>query len=67
MIISNRLKEPHVEMNENGKQMHHPGYIEKKCRVCGNIFIVGRGLSKEYITCGRNGCKEPPEKDRQPA
>lgn len=38
------LGRPHIEVNENGRALNHPGYGVTDCWFCGreNIHVVGR-------------------------
>jgi len=51
MALSEIAKQSHVEVNEDGRETHHPGYREAPCSKCGFPVIV----SKNYMSvpvCG---------------
>ena len=39
MELSDRLKHPRVETNEDGRSFMHPGYEIRVCNLCGSPFI----------------------------
>jgi len=51
-----KLARPHKEINEDGKELDHPGYAMFPCAVCKNLFIVARPQAFTFKTCGRVKC-----------
>ena len=54
MMMPGNLRGPHYEVNEDGRQYTHPGYIEMRCQKCGNYFIVAIGAIS--TCCGNKNC-----------
>jgi len=50
----NDIHQPHLEVNEDGREYNHPGYDEIPCPVCRRpILCSKRCLAPQ---CGRKDC-----------
>ncbi len=43
MELSNKMRSPHNEVNEDGRVAYHPGYETRKCEICGHEFLCAVG------------------------
>ena len=50
MELSEIMKHPHIEVNEDGRAMSHPGYEIRKCKTCGSQFICA--ITSIALCCG---------------
>lgn len=56
MELSKVPESAHIEYNEDGRIFHHPGYVFRKCDICGKYFITAKGI--EGKNCGSFACSE---------
>lgn len=56
MGLSDSLKGPHKQVNEDGKILDHQGYTEGTCIVCRTTYIVAIIEAIKILTCGRSAC-----------
>ena len=45
------LTTPHLEVNENGNALNHPGYAQVKCSVCGRLNVCSAPLRQVREEC----------------
>lgn len=45
-----RLERSHLETNEDGRTLQHPGYITRECMKCGKPFICA--VTSVVQVCG---------------
>ena len=53
-VIEKTLFYPHIETNEDGKQIQHEGYTQKMCVVCHHPFLVAKTQARNFDECGLN-------------
>ena len=51
MTISNRYSQPHTEINEDGYQLQHPGYITLHCIRCGQEILQSANYTPKIELC----------------
>lgn len=61
--LSDDLKGIHREINEDGRQSYHSGYIVTPCKICSQGVIHSK--NKERLHCGAANCGQ--EGGSQPA
>ena len=54
--LPDKLKIPHLEINENGLQHQHLGYEMRKCAKCRCLFVSA--IISPFNLCGRKICEE---------
>ena len=47
---------PHDFMDEDGRTHHHPGYVYRLCKICGDAYYLAVTTALNYETCGKEAC-----------
>ncbi len=46
----------HVECSDDRKPYWHPGYTERKCSLCGRLFLLSVDMVGIITRCGYPDC-----------